>query len=414
MKVEYRRDIQHSYLVLIAENQDMDKSYALRMITENQIDGLLSCERKLMNNDILYYYGVTGKSSLEDRCKVKKIQGQEVMFLLNRILGILEQLEEYLLSEKSLCLVPQYIYMDENMEQIHFCYVPGECWDFQIQLRELMEYVLPYLEHSNQESMMIGYGLYHYILREQFTVEGLHAQLNVYHGMKQKNISMVQVEKKEVIESDRMIPEKEYIWQDEWEDDTEIQKENIRKNEHWYHYFSALFILIWILAGWFLWRNFVTYLWLWGIIGILLVAVAIVICLKTKVWKRSEKQFSEEKPTKCDMEENREDTQILNIVSNGKQYVLRNESNTVVLKNKDTYIIGRDKKLADIVLQSTVVSRKHGQIRLENNRCFLSDLYSKNGICVNGVRIGEGKEIELFGGELIEFADVSYYFQEEN
>ena len=61
-----------------------------------------------------------------------------------------------------------------------------------------------------------------------------------------------------------------------------------------------------------------------------------------------------------------------------------------------------------------MISRKHGQIRLESNRCFLTDLYSKNGIRVNGVRVGEGEEIELFGGELIEFADISYYFQQEN
>ena len=61
MKVEYRRDLQNSYLVLIAENQETDQSYDLRMIMENQIEGLLSCERKLLNNDILYYYDVTSQ-----------------------------------------------------------------------------------------------------------------------------------------------------------------------------------------------------------------------------------------------------------------------------------------------------------------------------------------------------------------
>ena len=63
---------------------------------------------------------------------------------------------------------------------------------------------------------------------------------------------------------------------------------------------------------------------------------------------------------------------------------------------------------------STVISRKHGQIRLGNNSCFLTDLCSKNGIRVNGVRLGDGQEIELMGGELIQFADIGYYFQKEN
>ena len=98
MKVEYRRDIQNSYLVLIAENQDAEKSYDFRMLMENQIEGLLTCERKLLNNDILYYYDVTSKVSLEDRCKVKKVQGHEILLLLNQLLGVLDKLEEYLLS----------------------------------------------------------------------------------------------------------------------------------------------------------------------------------------------------------------------------------------------------------------------------------------------------------------------------
>jgi len=101
-------------------------------------------------------------------------------------------------------------------------------------------------------------------------------------------------------------------------------------------------------------------------------------------------------------------------MQNKKIYVLKNENEEISLNDKTTYIIGRDENVADIVLRSSVVSRKHGQIRMENNSCFLRDLYSRNGIRVNGVELTYGQEIELFGGEMIQFADVSYYFQQEN
>ena len=320
MKVEYRRDLQNSYLVLIEENQNADESYDLRMIMENQIEGLLSCERKLMNNDILYYYDVTSKISLEDMCRVKKIQGRDMLFLLNRLLGILDKLEEYLLSENSLCLIPQYIYMDDAMEQINFCYVPGESWDFQVQLRELMEYLLPYLEHNNQESMLIGYGLYHYVLRERFTVDGLHTQLNRYNEIKQENTSVVESQKKEITESDLVVSNREETWQDIWEEETEIQKKNDAKKEYRYYSLSALAIVFWILGGWFLWRNFMIFLWVWIIIGFIMVLIFTLIYVKW-VRKKSKKIFLEEHNIEVDEVY----TEILNVTTNKKKYVLKNE-----------------------------------------------------------------------------------------
>lgn len=410
MKVEYRRDIQNSYLVLITENQDDGKSYDIRMMMENRINGLLSCECKLMNNDILYYYDVTSKTSLEDICKERKIQGKEILFLLNRLLGILEKLEEFLLSEKSLCLSPQYIYIDKHMEQIDFSYVPGECWDFQVQLRELMEYLLPYLAHDNQEGMMIGYGLYHYVLREAFSIEGLHAQLNLYHDEKKEDISVVASE--EIIESDLSVQKEEGVWQEIWDEDTEILKDEGMEKAYKFHYLCAFVALLWLLFGWILWRNFTDFLWIWVLMGSIFVGVSIAISVRGAKKKIATPLFENYKIEQI-REVDEVDTQMLLPESSRKKYVLKNEKDTICLNNKDTYIIGRDKNLVDIVLTSTVVSRKHGEIQLRKNRCFLKDLYSTNGIRVNGKRLEEGEEMELFGGEWIEFADQRYYFQQE-
>jgi len=280
VKVEYRRDLQNSYLVLIAENQDADKLYDFRMIMENQIEGLLACERKLLNNDILYYYDVTSQISLEDRCKAKKIQGHEILLLLNRLLGVLDRLEEYLLSEQSLCLLPQYIYMDRNEEKIKFCYVPGEHWDFQNQIRELMEYLLPYLEHNNQESMVIGYGLYQYILREEFTVDGLHMQLNTYHGICQKVVSPVENTEKEMVENNITNSKENEIWQNIEADDREIQEKQDFVQGYRFYGVGTCIGCLWILSGWFLWRNFTELLLAWGIIGITFIVIWVFTAMK--------------------------------------------------------------------------------------------------------------------------------------
>ena len=411
MKVEYRRDIQNSYLVLIAENQDIEKSYDFRMLMENQIEGLLACERKLLNNDVLYYYDVTSQVSLEDRCKVKKVQGHEMLLLLNQLLGVLDELEEYLLSEQALCLLPQYIYIDEKEEKVKFCYVPGERWDFQKQIRELMEYLLPYLEHDNQESMMIGYGLYHYILREQFSIEGLHMQINTYHGTYQKVVSTV--EQKEVLENTTTSAREDEIWTNSEKEDVELEEKKQGLLGYRFRGFCTFVGFSWILSGWFLWRNLVEGLWIWGIIGVLLITIGIFITIKYGKEKK-ENTIAKKSEIVYEIEQDEECTQILNLAPNRKVYVLKNENEVITLKDKTTYIIGRDENLSDIVLRSSVISRKHAQIHIDDNRCFLSDLHSRNGIRVNGMELTKGQEIELFGGEMLQFADVSYYFQQEN
>ncbi len=408
MKVEYRRDLQKSYLVLVTENKSVQENYDWRMITENQIEGLLSCERKLLNNDILYYYDVTLQCSLEDRCKVKKVQGQEILLLLNRILSVLDKLEEYLLSENALCILPQYIYMNNELEQINFCYVPGENWNFEAQLRELLEYLLPYLEHDNQESVMIGYGIYHYILREKFTIEGVYEQLNLYHRIHKEKILLDEQGEEQFVEEHIVKKEKNQILKDIWDQD-EREQENDKKNSYWLRDFVVLIGLLWALGSWFLWRNFRTFLWIWGIVG---GGIAVSIMFIYFKWFHKKEEYMEIKENKT--EETESYTQVLNISSVEKSYILKNENNVIPLKDKECYIIGRDKNVSDIVLPSNAVSRRHAQIRLTTNSCFLKDLHSKNGIRVKGIELVRGEEVELFGGELIQFADISYYFQREN
>ena len=326
---------------------------------------------------------------------------------------MLDKLEEFLLSEQSLCLLPQYIYLDETEEQIKFCYVPGEHWDFQKQLRELMDYLLPFLEHNNQEGMMIGYGLYHYILREKFTIDGLHTQLNLYHEIHKNRLSMVDSKEKEVVDAN-VVPHKENeILENVVAEDIQIQDDNCNLQKYRFRGVYTLLGTLWILSGWFLWRNFPDFLWIWGIAGGVLIVLLIFISMKWRTKGEVETSLTKVS-TKCEIEQDEECTQILNIVSNHKTYVLKNENEKITLNNKSIYIIGRDESAADIVLRSSVISRKHGQIRIEKEKCFLSDLYSRNGIRVNGIELIKGKEMELFGGEWIQFADISYYFLQEN
>lgn len=57
-------------------------------------------------------------------------------------------------------------------------------------------------------------------------------------------------------------------------------------------------------------------------------------------------------------------------------------------------VIGRSREKCDIVLPADNISRRHARLYTADNRCFIQDLQSSNGVFVDGVRIRDVREIE--------------------
>ena len=110
MKMDYRRDLQHNYLVV--ETGEKTENYITRMMTENQVQGLLGCECRRMDQKKLYYYDITSKISLAEKSRLKKVKGSEVLLIIQGLLQVLVQLEEYLIPADQICLDWNYIYLD--------------------------------------------------------------------------------------------------------------------------------------------------------------------------------------------------------------------------------------------------------------------------------------------------------------
>ena len=110
----------------------------------------------------------------------RSIGAEALRKLFEQLLDLLEELGQYLLAPDGLVLQPELVFADANLENFSFCYLPGKqghtgC--FQKQIRELMEYLLPKLDHQEQDAVVLGYGLYREISAEIFSVEMIQALL---------------------------------------------------------------------------------------------------------------------------------------------------------------------------------------------------------------------------------------------
>lgn len=433
MDVEYRRDFQNSYLVLQME-EDMVNTYVHRMITENRISGLLPCSCRRMNGDVLLYYDITSKISLAERCQCRKMAGEDFLTLISTLIKVLTEMEEYLLDGNTLCLDMQYIYLDIEMQSINFCCVPGESWNLENSFRKLMENLLPCIDHQNQRGVLAGYGFYQYAVKETFSLDGLRQQLEIFRKKEKKDEPQQ--------EEECLIDYKEENIQTYFMENEEGEEKDNRSQPVLVT-LGTVGIFVFGVIGWYLWRNYVTYFWIWGIIGgVFLITVSVIAICGMKRKHKSEKEKRQQKEnTKTGsvhekqrenveisqgrIWEQREDrqertemkkwqdvnqTQILNMQQENIFYILEQKypvnGQCIQLKNSGVYFIGKLKDMVDIVLPSGAVSRIHAKIRMEGNRVFLQDLNSKNGTWVNGKEIHGEHEVELKEGAEIRFADV--------
>ena len=88
------------------------------------------------------------------------------------------------------------------------------------------------------------------------------------------------------------------------------------------------------------------------------------------------------------------------------------------LKGKNYFLIGKDKKICDIIIDSSTISRQHSVIQFRKTIYrnkeliipYIFDLNSTNGTYLNGVKINENKYYELKQNDIINFGNLKNDF----
>jgi len=77
-----------------------------------------------------------------------------------------------------------------------------------------------------------------------------------------------------------------------------------------------------------------------------------------------------------------------------------------------TKTIGRDEQ-CDISIKDPFISKKHLIIQIEDGKCYLEDLESKNGTKINQKSITPGIKYEVKPGDLISFGRMHFILQNQ-
>ena len=456
MRAEYKRDMNHNYLILYGEDEINTDSYQVRMLVGNVIPSLLKCRIQGMDGRFLVYFDITSKQALSVLYEEKKMGVEDLRLIFGGFVKAMEDAAEYLMNPGQFIISPEYIYTDIEKQEIYFCMMPGYEKDIKEQFQFLTEYILPKIDHQDQDAVILGYGVYKRAMEDSFHLEHIKEELYKTQGQQGTTTTkaeQMKTESEQRQESEDFNPEEEGFWENE-----EINQEFVRDGEKSKRLSLPQKTGVIVLAAILLCgiaaitlMGYLPYLETGTILGIIIVLVACVMLFvyvsKIKKKPGALRQGREEErdnpkgitgkvPT--DQTDQSQNT-IKSVVKSTNKPVAKSSQlhadygETVVLSagavsgpaslvskepgelatiyiNEDLTVIGKLETACDAVISLPTVSRIHAKIRKKEDAYYLTDMNSRNGTAVNGRLLLPDEEYRLEPEDEVDFAQARYIF----
>ncbi len=456
MRAEYKRDMNHNYLILYGEDEINTDSYQVRMLVGNVIPSLLKCRIQGMDGRFLVYFDITSKQALSVLYEEKKMGVEDLRLIFGGFVKAMEDAAEYLMNPGQFIISPEYIYTDIEKQEIYFCMMPGYEKDIKEQFQFLTEYILPKIDHQDQDAVILGYGVYKRAMEDSFHLEHIKEELYKTQGQQGTTTTkpeQMKTEPEQRQESEDFNPEEEGFWENE-----EINQEFVRDGEKSKRLSLPQKTGVIVLAAILLCgiaaitlMGYLPYLETGTILGIIIVLVACVMLfvyvLKIKKKPGALRQGREEERDKpkgitgkvpTDQTDQSQNT-IKSVVKSTNKPVVKSSQlhadygETVVLSagavsgpaslvskepgelatiyiNEDLTVIGKLETACDAVISLPTVSRIHAKIRKKEDAYYLTDMNSRNGTAVNGRLLLPDEEYQLEPEDEVDFAQARYIF----
>ena len=456
MRAEYKRDMNHNYLILYGEDEINTDSYQVRMLVGNVIPSLLKCRIQGMDGRFLVYFDITSKQALSVLYEEKKMGVEDLRLIFGGFVKAMEDAAEYLMNPGQFIISPEYIYTDIEKQEIYFCMMPGYEKDIKEQFQFLTEYILPKIDHQDQDAVILGYGVYKRAMEDSFHLEHIKEELYKTQGQQGTTTTkaeQMKTESEQRQESEDFNPEEEGFWENE-----EINQEFVRDGEKSKRLSLPQKTGVIVLAAILLCgiaaitlMGYLPYLETGTILGIIIVLVACVMLFvyvsKIKKKPGALRQGREEERDKpkgitgkvpTDQTDQSQNT-IKSVVKSTNKPVAKSSQlhadygETVVLSagavsgqaslvskepgelatiyiNEDLTVIGKLETACDAVISLPTVSRIHAKIKKKEDAYYLTDMNSRNGTAVNGRLLLPDEEYQLEPEDEVDFAQARYIF----
>lgn len=459
MDISYKRELNHSYLILKNENQQALSDYPAKMLFSNSIKGLLPCIPRLIDGETSLYYEITSRQSLSQIYETKKFNSNDLKALFEALLNTITCMEDYLLDADLLLLSPDYIYQDFE-SSFYFCCFPLEPASSDKDFISLTEYLLPKINHEDNNAVLLGYGLYKDSLESPLCPALLKTALAKLKSKEPdaQNLYHSNVFQKQNLHPDDEDSPSQDVMTSFFEEETLHEKTSVGWLIGILLSLSAFFVCIYFCLHYRLISisqailNFLLFILLGG--GSLLIFLLTSRHQKKKSESifdfasdffshsnsssnsdfssdsgfssnpgSSNSNFSSDFEASTPQMPNPQspacssDTVLLQPDTSAQTpsaslTVFENGQPLTVFLTEEFLLIGKHPELAGLCLSIPTVSRLHARIRKDAACFFIMDLNSKNGTFINGKPLSPQEEYQLCDNDKIQISEVDLIFHD--
>lgn len=372
MKLEYKRELDHNYMIL-EEDTGMEKEgYEIYMLEENRIPGLLKCTMQRTDQRRRFCYEVTSRQTLELLLERKRLAHGDLLQLLKGIRRAVAGAREYLLDVNHLLIMPEYMYLNVDKGIPEFCYFPYYEKPIREQFFDLAEYLLGKLDRQDRAGVELGY--------------------EIYKMAGEDNCSLDEILRSEIARGEALplSAEKVRLFQEpaanqsklRIAEDAGVYETNAQKRSFWGRKKKMI-----------------------------------------KPQKVSEETDSlrvgEELRLHRENENQREEMQVDQGFEGGTRLLSEglgrglllysmNAAAPPLIINEDSFLIGKKRDAVDGYIDHPAVSRIHARIEKREQGYYLVDLNSTNGTYMNEKMLGMNERVKLNAGDVVRFGTVEY------
>ena len=384
MEVKYRADLYTNYMLMeIPENVDV-QTYSFKMIEKNRINGVLPSKTRMEDGRAYLYLDVGNRRNLIDIYKDKEMDLEEMTRIFQGLLPILEELKNYLLSEKMILLDSEFIFEEEEEGCYSIVILPWQ--DERPNFRKMAEFFLEKINHKDENGVNAAYHFY----RQQS--QGFFSLSQFMPVLEKENILKRQKKQKDVIPvvaqpTNWNLEEVEELREEEHE---EYEKKSKGKGKY------ILLILAILSMG----AQFINVIPDRIKLSFMAASVLFATLFFIVGFLKKEKSPVKEKRSEIETEEQWEAGETIFFENNEKedmwklQWKEKGRQKQIALENFPCKV-GKIKEEVSIVINDVSVSRVHCQFVKKENRIAIMDLNSTNGTSLNGMPLENGEIIEI-------------------
>lgn len=386
MEKEIMQQIVGNYMRLSGNGTE---TVADRMFMYQNIPGFLPMEVTWINGQKQYVYDISGKITCEKLFSDAAFSCSDVIHIIEQILELPEQLNQFLIDGRGVVIHESYLYYDVRTKKIFAVYYPDHPYQGMGAIGRFLEFLMEQEDRTDQQTMMFIYGL-HRLTKEEATTG---RQLREYMG-EQKEMDKESVQKGQLRTANEItrIVGKEKKGEQK-------KKSLFEKSLKNAYILPGILLLIGILLPVILWKNgyFASPVsgmtdWVMAL-GATLFFLAVTGYGAWRLWPDREENVRWE-----DEKESRQ--KVCLIPCQGREEPLP--------VSCLPFLLGSEQDRVDGVITAQGVSPIHARILQEGNSILLMDEESDSGTFYNDQRLAPWQKTVLQDGDLLRFGEGEY------